>query len=457
VSTQLNWDVVTWTPNGALTQSYAIGPGNVNFTFGGQTDRLVNSTPQRGNTLTGGLTPAQYGLYVRTDHNSTSSDQITITIAFTHPGGVTGVAFSIFDVDESGSHIDDITVTATDGVSTFNPSSVVDGSCVSFNGTNTVTGTCSSGNTSANGNARFTFNQANLTSVSIIYRNTIGLFNPGVQEINLHDISFSYYSADLALAKVVSNPTPTAGDDVTFTLTASNTAGDSATSVTVGDLLPSGFTWVSDTGGGNYVPGTGVWTVGTIASGGSAVLSITATVEAVGTYVNVAEVTAAGASDPDSTPNNGAPGEDDRASVTVTRSPLAVIKRSYQPDGTAIPNGTAMPQGSLVQFLLYVNNRAGNVADVSIRDVLDPLFAYVPGSMRFTTTTACALATCTGAEEAAIRTAAAAGTVGTDPVNADVVSSVGGTVDAGNGSVANAQLDVPADRVWALVFTAQVQ
>lgn len=85
-------------------------------------------------------------------------------------------------------------------------------------------------------------------------------------------------TADLELSKTVSDPTPAFGDTVTFTLTVDHVDGVDATGVSVKDLLPNGFTHVSDTGGGGYDPQTGVWTVGAIARGGSATLEITAEV-----------------------------------------------------------------------------------------------------------------------------------------------------------------------------------
>jgi hypothetical protein len=42
-------------------------------------------------------------------------------------------------------------------------------------------------------------------------------------------------------------------------------------------------------------------------------------------------------------------------------------------------------------------------------------------------------------------------------VDGDVASSVGGTVRIGNQVVANAPLDLPAGKVWALVFTIRMQ
>ena len=82
------------------------------------------------------------------------------------------------------------------------------------------------------------------------------------------DFTVTEPSADLELTKTVSDSTPALGDDITFTLTVDHVSGDDATGVSVQDLLPDGFTYVSDTGGGDYDPGTGIWTIGGITSGG---------------------------------------------------------------------------------------------------------------------------------------------------------------------------------------------
>lgn len=136
--------------------------------------------------------------------------------------------------------------------------------------------------------------------------------------------------ADLSLNKTVSSATPASGANVTYTLTASNAAASGATAngVTVDDLLPAGTTYVShSTAAGTYNSGTGVWSIGSIAPGQSRTLSITVNVNASAgaTIVNEAEITASSATDPDSTPNNGATGEDDydSASFTVSGSRVA--------------------------------------------------------------------------------------------------------------------------------------
>lgn len=138
--------------------------------------------------------------------------------------------------------------------------------------------------------------------------------------------------------------------------------------------------------------------------------------------------------------------------------PLSIIKRAFQIDGTPVPTGSVLPTGLPVKFLIYVNNPSGPITDVSIQDILDPGFIYVPGSTKYDNSAAnCGTTTCTGAEEAAIFAAADSATVGTDAVDGDVASFTGVTLDIGNQNAANAQLDIAGNRVWAVVFTFRMQ
>ena len=99
---------------------------------------------------------------------------------------------------------------------------------------------------------------------------------------------------DLAITKIVNNATPALGSNVTFTIVISNGLNmDTAHHVTVFDALPPGMTYVSSTTstGTSYSPGSGVWTVNSLANGVSATLTITATVNTAGTKINTATVT----------------------------------------------------------------------------------------------------------------------------------------------------------------------
>jgi uncharacterized repeat protein (TIGR01451 family) len=178
--------------------------------------------------------------------------------------------------------------------------------------------------------------------------------------------------ADLSLSKVVDNATPNVGSNVVFTLTVSNAGPSDATSVAVTDLLPTGYTYVSDDGGGTYNSSTGVWTVGGVTTSGSAALNITASVNAAGTYLNTAEVTAAGESDPDSTPDNGVTTEDDYAEVSTT--PVEDADLSL----TKVVDNATPGVGSNVVFTLTVSNSGpSDVVGVAVTDLLPTGYAYV--------------------------------------------------------------------------------
>ncbi|MGB7656257.1 MAG: CshA/CshB family fibrillar adhesin-related protein [Novosphingobium sp.] len=127
---------------------------------------------------------------------------------------------------------------------------------------------------------------------------------------------------DLSLAMTSSSAAPVYGTNFTYALTVSSDATSSAaaTGINVTDLLPAGATFVSATGTGTYTAGTGVWSVGSIAAGGSASLTITATASGpvASTVTNTAQITASSQPDPDSAVNNGVTSEDDYASRLVT-------------------------------------------------------------------------------------------------------------------------------------------
>jgi uncharacterized repeat protein (TIGR01451 family) len=141
--------------------------------------------------------------------------------------------------------------------------------------------------------------------------------NHDPNEDDQDDAEVTPMQIDLSVVKDVDNPTPNVGENVTFTITVTNAGPDTATNVTLGDTLPAGLTYVSDDAQGAFHSGTGTWTVGTLPVGGSASLHITAQVVAGGEQTNTAQVTAADQYDPDSTPANDIPSEDDQDDATV--------------------------------------------------------------------------------------------------------------------------------------------
>jgi uncharacterized repeat protein (TIGR01451 family) len=120
--------------------------------------------------------------------------------------------------------------------------------------------------------------------------------------------------ADLAVRKAVSNPRPNVGDVITYTVIVTNDGPDAATGVTINEPVPAGLDVVSATAtAGSYDSITGVWTVGTLAGGASAALTINARVVSPAAQTNTATITHADQFDPD-TGNN-------TASATETTQP----------------------------------------------------------------------------------------------------------------------------------------
>jgi gliding motility-associated-like protein/uncharacterized repeat protein (TIGR01451 family) len=99
-------------------------------------------------------------------------------------------------------------------------------------------------------------------------------------------------TTDLSVVKTVNNTYPIIGHTVVFTITATNNGPADATGVIVIDILQSGYTYVSSTTtNGTYSPSTGVWTIGSLNNGATDILTITATVNSTGDYVNTAIIT----------------------------------------------------------------------------------------------------------------------------------------------------------------------
>jgi uncharacterized repeat protein (TIGR01451 family) len=85
-------------------------------------------------------------------------------------------------------------------------------------------------------------------------------------------------STDLRVTKTISDTTPLQGQTITYTIMARNAGPLNDTGVVVNDSLPAGVTYVSDTGGGAYNPGSGVWNIGNMTNGQLTTLFITVTV-----------------------------------------------------------------------------------------------------------------------------------------------------------------------------------
>lgn len=92
--------------------------------------------------------------------------------------------------------------------------------------------------------------------------------------------SSSAPSADLEVTKTANLSSAKSGDTVIYTVKIKNNGPDTATGVEVSDHLPAGVTYASHNAGqGVYTSGTGLWTVGTLANGATATLTISVTIK----------------------------------------------------------------------------------------------------------------------------------------------------------------------------------
>ncbi|MFH1842504.1 MAG: hypothetical protein ABIF77_04805 [bacterium] len=160
-----------------------------------------------------------------------------------------------------------------------------------------------------------------LTSTATITTADQGDSNP---DDNGAAASVTVNSIDLSLTKVVGDPSPDPGDTVTFLLTLDNPSTTAGSGIEVTDRLPNGLTFVAATPSqGSYDQVTGVWSVGGLAGGTAATLSLLASVDH-GHYgvviTNTAAITAANETDPDLDNNR------DSAGITVRSADLQLTK-----------------------------------------------------------------------------------------------------------------------------------
>ena len=171
--------------------------------------------------------------------------------------------------------------------------------------------------------------------------------------------------ADLAIMKAADNTTPAVGENVTFTVTATNRGPSDATGIEVEDALPAGLALVSATPStGNYDATTGIWTVGDLTASTSATLTVLATVNTPGALINVARKTAQTEIDPN--PLN------DDASLSLNAVATADI------DVGKTTSSVSPPVGGQVTFTVTATNHGPSPATgVVVTDQLPAGFSFV--------------------------------------------------------------------------------
>ncbi|MEA9412536.1 gliding motility-associated C-terminal domain-containing protein [Flavobacterium sp. PL02] len=123
--------------------------------------------------------------------------------------------------------------------------------------------------------------------------------------------------SDIAIGKVVNNPTSTIGENVIFTITTTNIGTGDFKNVSIDEMLPSGYSYVmATTTSGNYNSVNGVWNLPVLAAGTTETLTLTAKVLETGDYLNVAYLK-------DSTPTDPNP-DNNRAEAAVVPTGIVI-------------------------------------------------------------------------------------------------------------------------------------
>jgi uncharacterized repeat protein (TIGR01451 family) len=186
--------------------------------------------------------------------------------------------------------------------------------------------------------------------------------------------------ADLSLSKSVSNTTPQVGANVVYSVTVYNSGPLSAGNVTVKDILPNGVSYVTSSASqGSYNSGNGIWTVGTLNSGASANIQITVTANQTGSITNVAEVCSSDKPDPDSTPCNNNPNEDDYGTATINphQNPPPPPTNADLSLSKSVSNNSPKQNGTVVFSVTVFNSGPASASNVTVKDVLPSGLSYV--------------------------------------------------------------------------------
>jgi uncharacterized repeat protein (TIGR01451 family) len=189
---------------------------------------------------------------------------------------------------------------------------------------------------------------------------TVAADNEGSDQTDNSDTAtITVQCATIQVTKTPDQGTVSAGDQIGFTITASNSGAGSASGVTVTDTLPTdaGLSWTIDAAGSDsgcsITAGVLTCNFGTIAAGGSKHVHITSptTAATCGSVDNTANVT---------TSNDGA--DSDSATITVNCPNVTVLKTADQ--------GT-IDAGDTAAFTIVVTNEGpGTAKGVTLTDTL---------------------------------------------------------------------------------------
>jgi uncharacterized repeat protein (TIGR01451 family) len=223
---------------------------------------------------------------------------------------------------------------------------------------------------------------------TVVIANNDGNENPYEFDITCV-VNLAPVSADLSLTKTVSDSTPQVGDTLTYTLTLANAGPDATTNVEVVDILPPTVTYQVGSFAvtqGTFDEGTLTWTVGTMGSPSTAILTFDVVVNtSTGITINYAQVTASDTPDINSQPNNGTPpvvNQDDEAQIAFLFDP-PFGRKAFTEAGV-----------NVLEWTVVWANPGNNPIVVEMSDPLLGGTTFVAGSLSCTTPGTTTITTC---------------------------------------------------------------
>ncbi len=174
---------------------------------------------------------------------------------------------------------------------------------------------------------------------------------------------------DLEIAKEVDNEEATLGDTITFKITATNLSDIKVRGTRIGELLESGFEYVSHTASlGSYNPEIGEWEIFEILPLEAAILEITVTVLEGGSYSNTAELLESVPLDGNAA-NNVATIE---LNIERPEGINIVVEKLARITGANAGQEANPLVGQEVEFVITVTNKsvANEVSNIRVTDVL---------------------------------------------------------------------------------------
>ena len=185
-------------------------------------------------------------------------------------------------------------------------------------------------------------------------------------------------SVDLAITKTDSVDPVIAGNALTYTLTVTNNGPSTATGVTVSDVLPTGVTFtsaVASQGSAANNSGTVTATLGTIAPGANATVTI---------VVNVDEATRTALSNTATVTSTETDSNTANNSVTEPTTVNAQVDLAITKVDSADP---VVPNGTVTYTLVVTNNGPSEATGVTVNDTLPAGLTLTSSSTTVGTTT----------------------------------------------------------------------